>query len=138
VPLGQIASGPVDRNGATRQGALPASAQALSGGLPQLSFLRPYVTVNGVSGWFDDFGHSGVYDANGGMGRIGTTLNAFSLSGPGIPNLASPLTPLEVIGALTTDQLKRCPGALERGQSAAKLTYNGQLDCNPSQVPTGP
>jgi phospholipid/cholesterol/gamma-HCH transport system substrate-binding protein len=138
VPLGQIASGPVDRNGATRQGALPASSQALAGGLPQLSFLRPYVTVNGVSGWFDDFGHSGVYDANGGMGRIGTTLNAFSLSAPGIPNLASPLTPLEVINALTTDQLKRCPGALERGQSADKLTYGGTLDCNPSQVPTGP
>jgi phospholipid/cholesterol/gamma-HCH transport system substrate-binding protein len=138
VPLGQIASGPVDRNGASRQGAFPASAQALNDSLPQLSFLRPYLTVNGVSGWFDDFGHSGVYDANGGIGRIGTTLNAFSLSAPGVPNLASPLTPLEVIGALTTDQLRRCPGALERGQSNDKLTYNNEIDCDPSEQPTGP
>src|SRR5262249_33065329 len=47
TPLGQIASGPVDRNGATREGALPAAGRALHDSLPALSFLRPYVTVEG-------------------------------------------------------------------------------------------
>jgi phospholipid/cholesterol/gamma-HCH transport system substrate-binding protein len=139
VPLGQIASGPVDRNGASRQGAFPASAAALSDGLPALCFLRPFGTVNGVCGWFDDFGHSGVYDANGGIGRIGTTFNAFSISPGGIPDLTlGGILPNSGIPLLDTGNLRRCPGALERGQSNAKLTYNGQLDCDPSEQPTGP
>ena len=130
TPLGQIASGPVDRNGATREGAFPAAAHALSGGLPALSFLRPYVTVNGVSGWFDDFGHSGVYDANGGLGRIGTTLNAFSLSPGGVPDLSlgGVLSPQDILGPLLSGgglldiyNLRRCPGSLERGQTNAQL-----------------
>src|SRR5262245_33136075 len=60
VPLGEIGVGPVSRNGATREGALPASAQALRDGLPVLSFFRPYTPE--LVGWFDDFGHSGVVD----------------------------------------------------------------------------
>ncbi len=138
VPLGQIGVGPVNRNGATRQGALPASRAALRDGLPALSFLRPYVTVEGVSGWFDDFGHSGVYDANGGMGRIGTTFNAFSPSLNGLPTPADVLSPLQILGLLDYNNLRKCPGSNERGQSAAQLTYNGSIDCDPSQVPTGP
>ncbi len=111
VPLGEIAVGPVDRNGAQRAGALPASTAALTDGLPALQFLRPYITTNGVSGWFDDFGHSGVYDANGGMGRISTTFNAFSFSTPGVPNLlpSGVLDPSQVVSALNTDNLERCP-----------------------------
>jgi phospholipid/cholesterol/gamma-HCH transport system substrate-binding protein len=150
VPLGQIASGPVDRNGASREGALPASANALSSGLPQLSFLRPYLTLNGVSGWFDDFGHSGIYDANGGIGRIGTTFNTFSASTPGIPDLnllglqsgTDFINNLKAIGGL--GNLQRCPGALERSPSGGTPS-NAQLlsglqptDCNTSQVPIGP
>lgn len=144
VPLGQIAVGPVQRNGATREGALPASARALSGGLPQLSFLRPYITLEGVSGWFDDFGHSGVYDANGGIGRISTTFNVFSPSLPGIPNFAAPLSPSQIFGLgggtplLSFNNLRRCPGSNERGQTAAQLNYGGTIDCNTSQVPVGP
>ena len=64
--------------GATRAGALPESAKALVGGLPNLAFFRPYVTLEGVSGWFDDFGHSGLYDALGGKSRVGTYLSAFA------------------------------------------------------------
>jgi phospholipid/cholesterol/gamma-HCH transport system substrate-binding protein len=140
VPLGQIGVGPVDRNGATREGALPASARALDDSLPQLSFLRPYVTLEGVSGWFDDFGHSGVYDANGGIGRIGTTFNAFTPSLPGIPNLTADgvLTPAQVINALDINNLRRCPGSNERDVPAERLTYNGSIDCDPAQTPTGP
>jgi phospholipid/cholesterol/gamma-HCH transport system substrate-binding protein len=139
VPLGEIGVGPVDRNGATREGALPASAQALQDSLPVLSFFRPYTPE--LVGWFDDFGHSGVVDANGGIGRISTTLNAFSLSGPGgIPDFLNPLTAAEVIGALDIDNLRRCPGSNERdpGDGSTPFTDDGALDCDPSQVPVGP
>jgi phospholipid/cholesterol/gamma-HCH transport system substrate-binding protein len=149
VPLSRIAVGPVNRNGASRQGALPESRQALVGGLPALSFLRPYVTEEALSGWFDDFGHSGIVDANGGMGRIATTLNLFSLSGT-TPDLGTPLinpadtadqiiTKLEGAG-LSIDNLRRCPGSNERdpGDHSTPFTDNGTLNCDPSEVPVGP
>jgi phospholipid/cholesterol/gamma-HCH transport system substrate-binding protein len=148
VPLAQIAVGPVNRNGASRQGALPESQQALVGGLPQLAFLRPYVTEEGVSGWFDDYGHSGIVDANGGIGRISTTLNLFSVSG-GVPDLTSPLipsgsTPSQILQILTNAGLKfgylnRCPGSNERPapDGSNPFTDNGTLACNPSQIPPG-
>src|SRR6185369_6365414 len=84
-PLAQIGVGPIDRNGASRPGALPASADSLKNSLPQISMLRAYGPE--VTGWFDDFGHSGFPDAIGGIGRISTTLNTFSAGPPsaGIP-----------------------------------------------------
>jgi phospholipid/cholesterol/gamma-HCH transport system substrate-binding protein len=134
VPLGEIAAGPVQRNGATREGALPASATALTDSLPTLRFFRPYTPE--LVGWFDDFGHSGVVDANGGIGRISTTFNVFSASGPGgLPDFANPLTPAETIGLLDLDNLDRCPGANER---TTPFTDDGALDCDPSQTPVGP
>ena len=142
VPLAEIGVGPVNRNGSSRQGALPESAQALTDGLPQLEFFRPYITEDAITGWFDDFSHSGFPDAIGGIGRISTTLNAFTLGvsplGVPFPNLLDPLTPSELEGALDVDNLRRCPGANERDQSNAELTYNGAIDCDPSQVPPGP
>jgi phospholipid/cholesterol/gamma-HCH transport system substrate-binding protein len=139
VPLANIAVGPVQRNGATRQGALPESAQALTGGLPQLSFFRPYVTEEALSGWFDDYGHSGIYDANGGIGRISTLVTPFSLSG-GVPNLlGAPLTPAQVQSGLKIGNLNRCPGSTERPypDGSNPFTDNGTLACNPSEVPPG-
>ena len=148
-PLAEIAAGPVGRNGATRQGALPESEDALVGGLPALAFLRPYVTEEALSGWFDDFGHSGVVDANGGIGRIGTTFNLFSLSAPGIPDFGNPLidpgmTEDQIIGALEgagleIDNLRRCPGSNERPapDGSNPFTDNGALNCDPGQVPPG-
>ena len=142
TPLGQIASGPVDRNGASRPGALPAAASALKDSLPQLAFLRPYVTVEGVSGWFDDFGHSGVYDANGGVARIVPAANLFTLGLNGLPNisLGSILNQddLSAIPGLDVGNNERCPGSNERGQTEDQLTYGGTIDCDPTQVPPGP
>ena len=149
VPLGRIAAGPVDRNGATRQGALPESANALVSSLPQLAFFRPYITQEAVSGWFDDFGHSGIFDANGGLGRISTTFNLFSLSPPAapgadpVPDLTSPIldptvAELEALG-LEADNLRRCPGSNERdpGDGSTPFTDNGTLSCDPGQTPVG-
>jgi phospholipid/cholesterol/gamma-HCH transport system substrate-binding protein len=169
VPLAEIGVGPVTRNGASREGALPASSRALTDGLPALAFLRPYVTAEGVTGWFDDFGHSGFPDPIGGIGRVPTTLNPFTLGAPsiipglpaiplpnvlgallGIPGSTINLTDflndipgLEAIG-LSVGNTQRCPGAHERrptGTSQAEfddqLTYDGTLNCDPTEVPPG-
>ena len=140
--LARIAVGPVRRNGRRRPGALPQSRDSLVRSLPVLAQLRPYVTVEGISGWFNDFGPlSGVYDANGGIVRISTTFNWFTFAG-GVPNVfGAPLLPSEAEAAgFTTDNLARCVGANERdpGDGSTPFTDNGNLDCDPEQVPIGP
>jgi phospholipid/cholesterol/gamma-HCH transport system substrate-binding protein len=146
-PLGEIGVGPVNRNGASRPGALPASADALKNSLDQLSMLRAYSPE--LTGWFDDFGHSGFPDAFGGIGRISTTLNTFSVGPPssGIPcnqllsilgGSCSALTGSDLMSGLGIKYLARCPGSNERGLTDEQLTQGGTVDCNPSQTPLGP
>jgi len=144
-PLAQIGVGPVDRNGASRPGALPASADSLRDSLTQLSTLRAYAPE--LTGWFDDFGHSGFPDAFGGIGRISTTLNTFSAGPPGVPcpntlDILTPactvLNPTQLLDSLGLKNLQRCPGANERGLSEDQLTQSGTVDCDPTQTPLGP
>jgi phospholipid/cholesterol/gamma-HCH transport system substrate-binding protein len=144
-PLAEIGVGPVNRNGASRPGALPASADSLKNSLTQVATLRAYSPE--LTGWFDDFGHSGFPDAFGGIGRISTTLNAFSAGAPGVPcpNIldiltpaCSAISPTELASSLGLKNLQRCPGANERGLSEDQLTQGGTLDCDPNQTPLGP
>jgi phospholipid/cholesterol/gamma-HCH transport system substrate-binding protein len=119
------------------QGAFGESVCSLRNGLPSLSFFRSY-TPELVS-WFNDFGTSGIADANGGIGRISTTFNAFT---PGLPDLFSkPLSPItQIAGIGGTGKNARCPGTNERnpGDNSTPFTDNGTLACNPTQVPPGP
>jgi phospholipid/cholesterol/gamma-HCH transport system substrate-binding protein len=139
--LARQAVGPVNVNGASRRGALPESRQSLVDSLPQLAFLRPYLTTDAVSGWFNDFGASGIIDANGGIGRILTTFNSFapSLTSGLLPDFNTPQLPTTLPG-FTFNQMRRCPGANERnpGDNSTPFTDNGTLACDPSQVPQGP
>ncbi len=147
-PLADIGVGPIDRNGATRRGALPESAQALTDSLPQISMLRAYAPE--LTGWFDDFGHSGFPDAFGGIGRISTTVNTFTPGAPGVPcspadlpppigtGFCSLLNPANLLTELGIKNLKRCPGSNERGLSEDELTQGGTVDCDPNQTPLGP
>jgi phospholipid/cholesterol/gamma-HCH transport system substrate-binding protein len=118
------------------QGAFGESVCSLRNGLPNLAFFRSYTPE--LVAWFNDFGTSGIQDANGGIGRIATTFNVFS---GGIPTLP-PLSPLAEIakggGSIGNDA--RCPGANERdpGDNSTPFTDNGTLACDPSQVPVGP
>jgi phospholipid/cholesterol/gamma-HCH transport system substrate-binding protein len=155
-PLADIGVGPINRNGQSRIGALPASAQALNDGLPQLQWFRPYITEDAISGWFDDFSHSGFPDAIGGVGRINLTFNAFSVGAGGIPNLADPIDPGTFIGGqpfeglLDIKNLERCPGAnvhrsvlnatelAQRNYSDDSTFGPGGLDCDPDQMLAGP
>jgi phospholipid/cholesterol/gamma-HCH transport system substrate-binding protein len=156
VPLAEIGVGPVNRNGAARQGALPESTKALSGdGLTQLQFFRPYISSDAISGWFDDFSHSGFPDALGGVGRISTTANVFTLGVTpfGLPyplvQAGSELLPDDLKGLLDLKNLNRCPGANVHGsqltaEETARLnysddpSYDGGIDCDPDQTLPGP
>jgi phospholipid/cholesterol/gamma-HCH transport system substrate-binding protein len=130
------------------QGAFGESVCALRNGLPSLAMFRPYTPE--LVGWFDDFGHSGYLDAEGGLGRIATTFNAFTISSPsGLPNIPGGLIP-NINTALTTDRDQKCPGANERPLGGAAPAddsvpfyqgagYAGQdLPCDPTDVQPGP
>ena len=132
------------------QGSFGETVCALRNSEAQLSMLRAYTPE--LVGWFDDFGHSGYVDALGGLGRVGTTFNPFSLSGPGgAPNLLDPLTPEEQLASLDTGNNRRCPGGNERpvndidpSDESVPFTDGGALtdgepgDCDPSHVQPGP
>jgi phospholipid/cholesterol/gamma-HCH transport system substrate-binding protein len=133
VPLRNIAVGPVQRNGRQHQGALPESTQALAGSTPEVAFARPY-SVD-FTGWFDDFAHSGIYDALGGESRSGTHFNAFA-SVNGVLTLIPPQDREAAFAAVATlGQNDRCPGSAERG---AVWRPTPDYQCDPSQVPPGP
>ena len=125
-----------------KQGAFGESVCSLRNGLPNLAFFRPYTPE--LVGWFDDFGHSGQYDANGGFGRFSTLFNAFtpSTSGLVLPtpgNLIDPQTVFDDL--LDTGHLRRCPGANERDPGDGSTPFgpsDGGPDCDESDVPTGP
>jgi phospholipid/cholesterol/gamma-HCH transport system substrate-binding protein len=119
------------------QGAFGESVCSLRNGLPALAFFRAYTPE--LVAWFNDFGTSGISDANGGIGRISTTFNSFT---PGIPDfLKDPQSPIvELAGIGGTGNLSRCPGTNERnpGDGSTPFTDNGTLACDPSEVPLGP
>jgi phospholipid/cholesterol/gamma-HCH transport system substrate-binding protein len=96
------------------QGAFGESLCALRNGLPIAAFLRPYSPE--VKSWFNTFGTAGVTDATGGIGRISTTLNAFSPSPGGLPILGpgTVLDPSQFLAGIDTGNARRCPGGLER------------------------
>jgi phospholipid/cholesterol/gamma-HCH transport system substrate-binding protein len=146
APLAKVAVGPIERNGASRRGALPESVAALEDALPQLAFFRPYTPE--LLGWFDDFGHTGFWDANGSFARQSIIFNAFLLDPTtGLPESFIPFADRgEVFKAVAdTFNTKRCPGAMERDRDGTiPFTDPGgqpddeSLDCDPSQVPPGP
>ena len=140
--LARIAVGPVFRNGERRDGALPESATALHDSIEQLAMFRAYTPE--LTGWFDDFGHSGIIDANGGIGRIGTTFNTVSIGANDLPNI-SLAQGLNNFGAITGTDLfdvnnyRRCPGSNERPapDGSNPWTDGGQVDCDTSIIPPG-
>jgi phospholipid/cholesterol/gamma-HCH transport system substrate-binding protein len=136
--LAKIGVGPLRRNGKQRQGALPESSTALHDSLDELAFFRAYSPE--LTGWFDDFGHSGVVDANGGLGRIGTTFNTFSIGANDLP-IVDLSGALAITGTDLFDigNYKRCPGSNERPapDGSNPWTDGGTLNCDPSIIPPG-
>jgi phospholipid/cholesterol/gamma-HCH transport system substrate-binding protein len=130
--LRDIAVGPVKRNGKDRPGALPAATKALEASIPEFATARPYAPD--LTGWFDDFSHSGVYDALGGGSRAALNINGFT----NINGVLQPIPPelrataFEKLASL--NQRARCPGAMERG---AVWKPTPDFPCDASEQPEG-
>jgi phospholipid/cholesterol/gamma-HCH transport system substrate-binding protein len=137
VPVRNVAVGPYTDLGKSREGSLPASTKALSGSTAQVSFFRPY-SVDFL-GWLDDFSHSGVYDALGGVSRVGTHGNAFALLEgqlkPVPPELRDPL----FTATAERNQRNRCPGAGEHIADDKSNPYKppGDFNCDPTELLPG-
>jgi phospholipid/cholesterol/gamma-HCH transport system substrate-binding protein len=136
-PLHKIAVGPIDRNGAEREGALPAAAEALESATPRVAFARPY-SVD-FTGWLDDFSHSGNVDAMGGFARIGTHVNAFSVKQGVLSPIAPALRGPMLADLLEVGQYNRCPGSVERDRGDGSMPWRPSEDfnCDPTQLPVG-
>jgi phospholipid/cholesterol/gamma-HCH transport system substrate-binding protein len=137
VPAANILVRAAERNGRRREGALPASARAFEGQTPATADLRPYTPD--LLGWFDDFGHTGILDANGGAARASAMANAFAnVNGtltPIPPELREPV--LKQVASL--HQNDRCPGSGEHrgadGSNPWKPTPD--FNCDPSHTLPG-
>jgi phospholipid/cholesterol/gamma-HCH transport system substrate-binding protein len=134
VPLRDIAIGPVQRNGAQREGALPSSTKAIAQSTPELAYARPYAPD--LTGWFDDFSHSGIYDALGGESRAAAHVNAFVAANGVLQPVPPELRQQVFNAAAVTNQRNRCPGAADHG-SAYKPTPDFHCDLS-QQLPNDP
>ena len=111
VPLKQAALDEREVNGKKRRGAFAENIDALKTAAPELAYARPYAVD--FTGWLDDFGHSGVYDANGGKSRVGTYVNAFANVEGVVKPIPVPLRTDAGAQVTATGQRNRCPGGAE-------------------------
>ena len=134
VPLKNIAVGPVQANGKERPGALEVTTDALKKSVPELAYARPYAVD--LTGWFDDFGHSGLYDALGGKSRVGTYVNAFANVDGVVKPIPLPLRTEAGAQVTATGQRNRCPGAAEFKAPDGSNPWKPTPDhnCDPNQL----
>jgi phospholipid/cholesterol/gamma-HCH transport system substrate-binding protein len=123
-----------------RRGAFPELVQALTDSAPVVAHGRPYTPD--LFGWFDDFSHTGAYDALGSFSRVQTYFNQFTVS-EGLPDRLLPLPDradsFRSIAKLK--QVKRCPGASEEpapdGSNVWSEAEQKELDCVDAHRATG-
>ncbi len=114
--------------------ASPNGVRALQESVPITSFFGPYSPE--LQGAARAFGQTtAYYDANGHYARISPVTPSFTL---GANNKLTPASnPQQVLQALQTGQLRRCPGAGTQpsADGSAPFTNNGQLGCDPTETP---
>jgi phospholipid/cholesterol/gamma-HCH transport system substrate-binding protein len=137
VPLRDVAVGPFTDRGKQREGALRTSTKALRDSVQQVSFFRPY-SVDFL-GWLDDFSHSGLYDALGGVSRVGVHSNAFTLIGGQLNPVDPVLRDAGFYATVERNQKNRCPGGAEHAHEDGSVPWRPtpDFDCDPTQVLPG-
>jgi phospholipid/cholesterol/gamma-HCH transport system substrate-binding protein len=137
LPLRDVSVRDIEENGKAREGAFPASARALKDATPQVAYLRPY-TVD-LLGWFDDFSHSGTYDALGAASRVGIHASAFSVLDGQLTPVPPALRDRAFQVAAATDQRNRCPGGGDHRAADGSRPWKPTPDynCDPTQVLPG-
>jgi phospholipid/cholesterol/gamma-HCH transport system substrate-binding protein len=135
--LRDVAVRDVKENGDERPGAFPASTKALEQAAPKLAFFRPYMPD--LLGWFDDFSHSGTYDALGAASRVGLHASAFALVDGQLQDLPLELRDEAFQATAATDQRNRCPGGGEHKSEDGSRPWKPTPDfnCDPSQTLPG-
>jgi phospholipid/cholesterol/gamma-HCH transport system substrate-binding protein len=132
VPLNNVATRSTTEDGKSREGAFPASVKALDTATPEAAFIRPYTPD--LLGWFDDFSHSGVFDALGAASRVAPHANAFSMVDGTLYPIPPELRKAALQATLERGQTNRCPGSADH---AAKDKSNpwkpANLNCDASQ-----
>jgi phospholipid/cholesterol/gamma-HCH transport system substrate-binding protein len=136
LPLRDVAVRDTQESGQTRPGAFPNAAEALKGTTPELAYLRPY-TVD-LLGWFDDFSHSGTYDALGAASRVGIHASAFALLDGQLAPVPPELRDEAFSAAAATDQRNRCPGGAEHRSQDGSGPYKPSPDYNCDETQTLP
>ena len=122
VPLRDATVADVDVNGKSkREGAFPATAKALKAYVPELAFVRPYAPD--AVGWFDDFSHSGIYDALGAASRVGIHASAFTLLNGQLSPVPPELRSQAFSATAALNQRNRCPGSAEHPAEDGSAPY---------------
>jgi phospholipid/cholesterol/gamma-HCH transport system substrate-binding protein len=113
--------------------ASPNGVRAAEESLPITALFGPYSPD--LQGLVRSFGQgTAYYDANGHYARVSGLFPDFEL---GSEETLKPANPSQVVAGLKTGQLRRCPGAGTQpaADGSSPFTDNGQLGCDPTQVP---
>jgi phospholipid/cholesterol/gamma-HCH transport system substrate-binding protein len=117
----------------TLETASPDGVRSLEESVPITALFGPYTPD--LEGFIRDFGVTGAYyDANGHYARLSGIFPDFEL---GSNDTLKPANPTQVVSGLKTGQLRRCPGAGAQpaADGSSPFTDNGQLGCDPTEVP---
>ena len=138
LPFRDVAVRPGVYNGKERPGAFATSTQSLKAQTPQFAFQRPYVVD--LTGWFDDFSHSGIYDANGSASRVSTNVSAFAFVNGVLQPVPEDMRNEVIQEVATLNQRNRCPGSTERPAADKSNPFKPSPDynCDETQIPPGP
>jgi len=136
VPLRDATVRPVNENGKKRESSFAASARSLHDYTPEVAFMRPYAPD--VLGWFDDFSHSGIYDALGAASRVGVHASAFTFLNGQLSPVPPELRQQAFQSGAALRQNNRCPGSAEHPNDDHSNPWKpAGNDCDPSQLLPG-
>ena len=125
-------------NGKQREGSFAAGTRSLHAQTPQFAFQRPYAVD--LTGWFDDFSHSGIYDASARRRASRPTSSAFAFVNGALAPVPEELRAQVFNEVATLGQRNRCPGSTERPADDKSNPFKPSADfnCDPTQIPPGP
>jgi len=136
VPLRDATVGEVEENGKKREGSFQATTKALHEYIPEIASVRPYAPD--ALGWFDDFSHSGIYDALGAASRVGIHASAFALANGQLSPVPPELRDEAFTAGAALNQRNRCPGASEHKADDGSNPWKPEgVDCDPTQLLPG-
>jgi phospholipid/cholesterol/gamma-HCH transport system substrate-binding protein len=126
----------VDANGEKRESSFAATTKALHEYIPEIASVRPYAPD--ALGWFDDFSHSGIYDALGAASRVGIHASAFTLANGQLSPVPPELRDAAFSAGAELNQRNRCPGAAEHPADDGSNPWKpAGVDCDPTELLPG-